>query len=71
MVSTSKRWPNHAEWARMDALAASNRILGNLSLMKSNVHDPNVLRYILDCVEDCYKIKIALMQAREMEDGDE
>jgi hypothetical protein len=63
-MTEPKRWPNLAEWARMDAISASNRAINNLNLAKPHISDSQALRYISEAIEECYKAKIALIEAR-------
>ncbi len=63
-MTEPKRWPNLAEWARMDAISAANRAIAHLTLAKPHVGDAEALRLISDAIEECYKAKIALIEAR-------
>ncbi len=63
-MTEPKRWPNNSEWARMDAISASNRAIHNLNLAKPHISDAEALRYISEAIEECYKSKIALIEAR-------
>jgi hypothetical protein len=64
-MTDPRPWPRNAEWARMDAISAANRAINNLNLAKPHVGDAQALRLIGDAIEECYKIKIALLEARE------
>jgi len=63
-MTEQKRWPNVAEWARMDAISAANRAISNLTLAMPHISDSEALRFISDAKEACYQIKIALIEAR-------
>lgn len=62
MATGRKRWPNHAEWARMDALAVAERGRRALVASAEGIDSPEILRAILRAVEAFREIENKLRE---------
>lgn len=70
-LTDRKRWPNEADWARIDAIAMSIRARNALKLAMFHVNDPESLRNIFEAVECCREIESNLTKVGAKSDREE
>lgn len=70
-VTDRKRWPNEADWARMDAIAMAIRARNALKLAIFHISDPESLRNIFEAVECCREIESNLTRVGTKSDAEE
>lgn len=69
MTTPSKRWPNHAEWAREDCLTLARK--GRQALIDALEHtdNPVMLRNLARAIEAFREIESKLMAVGPREDA--
>lgn len=65
MATPSKRWPNNAEWARMDSITLARK--GRITLIElvDTISDPTILRSITKVIEIFREIETKLVEAKK------
>lgn len=64
MTTPAKRWPNNAEWARLDCIALSRTGRAAIMGIIDQTHDIKTVRAIVKAA-DCFReIEMKLMQAK-------
>ena len=65
MSTPTKRWPNEAEWARMDSIAMSIRARNCIKMAMLDIHDEKTFRNnIIEAIECMHEIETKLLMAR-------
>jgi hypothetical protein len=66
-MTKSKRWPNRAEWARLDSICLARKGRGALLAELERVTDPGVLRSMTKAMEAFREIESQLTACRSEE----
>jgi hypothetical protein len=65
MTTPSKRWPNNAEWARMDAISAARESWKTLDQLLDELSNPNHIRKVARVMEKQREIENKLIKAKD------
>lgn len=65
MATPPKRWPNHAEWARLDAISLAQDSLALLDELLDELEEPEQIRKVARLMNWQRKIDSTLQTAKK------
>ena len=63
-MTEPKRWPNYAEWARIDSIGNAIRARNCLKLASQHIADTEALRNLMEAIDALHQIEVDLLNAR-------
>lgn len=68
-MTTSKRWPNNCDWARLDCITLSRDGQRQLAEINELVSDPAIMRRVYKIIEIMRNIEIKLIEVKNGDGG--